>query len=137
MDIRLTLAAAIAIVPLAACETMQAPPPWKAQLKCNASGDLQAFTVPLKVSMKGNEFFLENGSRAQPGYTALRGLHDPDDRLQLTGEVAPPGGKAEKATLEGRRDGLGLSAYGRAGRQNCSVTIQRESAPETPGSSRW
>jgi len=138
MAVLVRIAAALALLALAACETMHGPPPWKAQLDCKASGDLQAFTVPLMVSVRNNEFLLENGSRGQPGYTQLRGFPDPDDKLQLTGEASRPGGTPEKAMLEGRRDGLGLSAHGRVGRQNCSVSIQRESAPETAGSSsRW
>jgi hypothetical protein len=126
MHISTKTAAACALL-LAGCAEMQAGTKWTAEIKCSARGDPQPFTQTLPVRVERNEFFISNqGAPSQPGYVRLSGIYDPDDRLQLMGEMAPAGGQPEKVLLEGRRDGKGFVAYGRAGRQNCSVMMRPE-----------
>lgn len=94
------LAASCAL--LAGCANAPMPALWKADLKCSAREGMKAFEQPLKVRLDRNVFYLSNdGGREQPGYVRLSGLYDPDDRLQLVGEVAPPGAPPEHVMLEG------------------------------------
>jgi hypothetical protein len=121
MRILRKIVAATAIAALASCATV--PQQWKADLKCGASGSSQPFVQPLTVRVDKNEFQLEHG---MPGHTRLRGFPDPDDRLVLSGEIAPPDGKPGAARLEGRRDGRGFAAYGRVAGRNCDVVMRLE-----------
>ena len=125
MPISAKVFAAFASALLASCATTQGTQ-WKADLKCNASGDRAAFTTPLAVRVIKGEFFLEHAAPTQPGYVGLRGFPDPDDRLELVGRIAPPEGKPEPARLEGRRDGTGFSAYGRSEGRSCGVSMKLE-----------
>ena len=121
----LCILAAVSCALLASCATTR--PQWKADLKCNARGEVPAFTLPLTVrTNERQEFILEHGAPGQPEYVRLRGFPDPDDKLELTGEIAPPRGKPDKARLEGRRDGRGYSVSGRAGGQNCTIAVRLE-----------
>ena len=120
---RMLGAAACGLV--ASCATT--PQKWKADLNCRASGALAAYTLPLTVRIDGrSEFVLELGTRGQPPYVFLHGFPDPDDRLQLSGDITPPGGAPSKANLEGRRDGSGFLVSGRVGSQNCTVALRLE-----------
>ena len=119
------------VLVVAACATLAScattPQKWKADLSCRASTAVPAYTLPLAVRIDGRkEFVLELGTRAQPPYVYLHGFPDPDDRLQLSGEITPPGGSPTKANLEGRRDGSGYLVSGRVGPQNCTIAMRLE-----------
>ena len=123
MDSIARMLGAAACALLASCAT--APQRWKADLSCRASGTLSAYTMPLAVRIDGRgEFVLELGTPGQPPFVFLHGFPDPDDRLQLSGEITPPAGRTVRSTLEGRRDGSGYLVSGRVGPQNCTVAIR-------------
>ena len=119
------MAAGVVFTLLASCATT--PQRWKADLDCRAGDNAPAFTMPLNVRMNGrSEFVLELGTRGQPPYVHLQGFPDPDDRLQLSGEITPPSGNPVKATLEGRRDGKGYLVSGRVGGRDCTISLRLE-----------
>jgi hypothetical protein len=118
------IVATTAFAALASCATV--PQQWKADLRCRAAASSQPFVQPLTVRVDRNEFQLEHGMPGFPGHTRLRGFPDPDDRLVLSGEIAPPDGKPDAARLEGRRDGRGFAAYGRVAGRNCDVVMRLE-----------
>ena len=125
MDAIAKLLGTAACVLVASCATT--PQKWKADLGCRAGGDAPAFALPLAVRIDGrSEFVLELGTPGQPPYVFLHGFPDPDDRLQLSGEITPPASPPRKAVLEGRRDGSGYLVSGRVGAQNCTVAMRLE-----------
>ena len=124
MDTLAKLFALAACTLVASCASMQGTI-WRGELKCSARNNLPAFTMPLNVRVDHNEFVLDGGAMpGKPGYAQLRGFPDPDDRLDLTGEVSPSGTDRLKTQLQGRRDGTGYTLAGNAGRQGCTLAMR-------------
>jgi len=103
---------------------------WKGMFACDTfEGDQSFAGRPVNVSVQGDAFVLERGTREQPGWFSLRGTPDASGNLQLLGSgisgIAAYRGKPYAATVTGRLEGDRYEGRGLFGRRNCTISMAR------------
>ena len=103
---------------------------WKGMFACDTfEGDQSFAGRPVNVSVQGDAFVLERGTREQPGWFSLRGTPDASGNLQLLGSgisgIAAYRGKPYAATDTGRLEGDRYEGRGLFGRRNCTISMAR------------
>ena len=102
---------------------------WMAVFDCPAFRTWPATNIKVPIMVSGDAFELQNRERDQPGSFNLRGVPNPDGRLQLLGGGFSPFkdtyGKPYTAAFDGRFSGERYEGNGKLGARDCGLTITR------------
>ena len=102
---------------------------WVAVFACPAFRTWAATNIKVPLAVSGEAFELQHRERDQPGSFNLRGVPNPDGRLQLLGGGFSPFketyGRPYTAAFDGRFSGERYEGNGKLGARDCTVTIAR------------
>ncbi len=102
---------------------------WMAVFDCPAFRTWTAANIKVPFVVSADAFELQHRERGQPGSFNLRGIPNPDGRLQLLGGGFSPRketyGSPYTAAFDGRFSGERYDGSGRLGARDCTVTIAR------------
>ena len=104
--------------------------PWMAVLDCPAFRTRPATSIKVPLVVSGEAFELQHLERDQPGSFNMRGVPDPDGRLQLLGGGFSPYkqnyGSPYTLAFDGRFSGERYEGNGRLGQRDCALMMTRK-----------
>jgi hypothetical protein len=102
---------------------------WKATVACDQFEEYAAFTAAVNAEFRDDTFYLERGTRGQPGWFTLRGTPSADGRLELAGNgisgLQRYRGNSYFAEFGGRFEGDRYQGPGRMGKRACTISLAR------------
>jgi class 3 adenylate cyclase len=110
--------------------------PWMAVFDCPEFRTMPATSIKVPLAVSGDAFELQHRLRDQPGSFNMRGVPNPDGRLQLTGGgysgFKNTYGRPYPVAFDGRFAGEHYEGSGNLGTRECGLTITRSAVQSTP-----